>query len=377
MKNRFSTKSVGLLLCFILAITDTQAQTEIITFPVVGSVFQKDQNNNLSFYLAGQLKNTSSMRYLIQRKNGSNWDNIQTDKSLPLTWTVGDRRGFYINAGNLSTGWYRVRLYKLKTFLGIPNRKDIRDTKEFGVGNVYFVAGQSNAQAYLGGDGDDNPNPVLNFTQNPYARVYKIRDNTPDKISNGLPYNKPNANIPSKFDIFDNGKFTDYNKYGVYPNGLASWCWSSLAKKIADEGTPVIFFNNGVGGSSVNQDWGINSNNLNKFKKTLQMYGNVLGAKAVLWHQGERDSQILSLSSTNQSTYLDNYATGLSNIISQSRNVLKDETSKNLSWYISKVSYTTGTNENVGFGIGSQRTTPIFTFDSNCVPNNGIQRKKQ
>lgn len=303
-----------LWLCFTLA--QASAQTEIITFPVNGTVFQKNSAGNYNCHLAGQLQNTNAMYYRIQKKNGTSWNDIATDIQLSSTWAVGDRRGFYKAHGNLSTGWYRVRLYrKYKVWLFF-NKRVYKDTKEFGVGDVYFIGGQSNAAGYSeedplsSGIGGDNTNPFYPVNISNEVRVIhdKNENSYSSELKNGIPYK-------SKFDPLVSGTHFLNDKKGFYPNGAASWCWPALGKMISDGGTPVMFFNNAWPGSSVNSDWNDNATLKGKFTRTLTQYGNILGAKGVLWHQGERDAQILTLSSTNsggnRNTYLNTYKNGM------------------------------------------------------------------
>jgi NPCBM/NEW2 domain/Carbohydrate esterase, sialic acid-specific acetylesterase len=366
MKYITTAKAAVLLLC--LNVSTTIAQTERFTFPVQGSVFQK-VNNQHELYFGGQALETKQLYYRIRKMNGTTWSNstiIANDVPISL-YALGNtgRKGFYKKHGNLPEGWYNLQLYR-KGLLGI---KHICNNTDFGVGDIYFIAGQSNAQGYLGGNEDDNPSPSWSFTQNTKVRIYKENGTaTTNNISKGLPYKY-------QFDAFENGQQDLTPSYGVYPNGVASWCWSSLGKKIADGGTPVMFFNNALGGTSVNTDWTIKNpvngivtpNNLmQKFSETIKMYGNIFGAKAVLWHQGERDSQILTLSTTNKQSYLNDYETGLKNIIQWSRNALSSS-GTNLSWYVSQVSYTTGSNDNVGYGIGPDRGTPSFNYFPSCT----------
>ena len=367
------------------------AQKDIITYPVEGSIFQKDINNNATINIAGQIETTSTLYYKITQKRGSGCGSCGTEQTINnaniTAWNMG-RKGFHLSLGSLPKGWYSVQLYSKRGFWIFKQNVNL-NSKEFGIGDVYFIAGQSNAAGYIGttdpnSPNDDNPNPFLNnFTQNESARVYKVSSDFGNNstVSKGLPYFKENQSTPNKFEIFRNGTNKVTDPMPIYPNGSASWCWSSLAKKISDGGTPVMFFNLAYAGSSVNQDWATSQTSplMYKFSKTLKMYGNVLGAKAVLWHQGERDSQILTLSSTNQTNYLNSYETGLSDIINWSRQALKDDITKNLNWYISKASFTTGPSVDGGFGIGPNRTNPgIFSSNPNCLPtDNGYTTQKE
>ncbi|MDZ7933542.1 MAG: hypothetical protein U5M51_00910 [Emticicia sp.] len=77
---------------------------------------------------------------------------------------------------------------------------------------------------------------------------------------------------------------------------------------------------------------------IGKFYQTLGLYGNILGAKSVLWHQGERDSQILAGYGNPPSNIItNNYNAYLSELIDYSRS---NTGLTGLPWFVSKVSYT-------------------------------------
>lgn len=331
------------LLCLLFR---ANAQTERITFPAEGSVFQKPGSTGHNFQFSGQYKSGVTAYYRIQKQQGSDWNNptnITTDNSLSDIWTVGDRKGFFVNHGNLDKGWYRVRIYTRRSFLGITLKRYYKDTKEFGVGDVYFVAGQSNASGYARPNDDNNIPFFSNFSLNNKARVLPIDGKDLTTIQKGIPYT-------TGFEPFRSGtSVSDYRV--VYPNGESSWCWAPLASKIANDPTkqtPTLFFNNARPGSTVVYDWatGENSTDMVKFRDVLKMYGNIFGAKAVLWHQGENDTQNL-IFSTDQTAYLNSYSTGLDNLIKWSRKATTgSETNASLNWYVSKVSYQTGWGPN-------------------------------
>jgi Carbohydrate esterase, sialic acid-specific acetylesterase len=346
------------------------AQTaDVITFPVNGTVFQRT-NDNHNFSFSGQLQTTGSIRYQIRRRSNIGpvyyWNNVSSgtivgdNSSTGQTWTVGGTRGFFKNHGNLTTGWYELRLYNNSGNLGT---KSYKSTIEFGVGDIYFIAGQSNAAGYS--FSDDPTIPYTAVSQNRYSRVLKINEGNYSSLAKGLPYQ-------NKFDIFESGNASVPLK-PIYPNGVSSWYWNALAEKIK---VPTLFFNNAVPGTKVNFNWnGADGGALrNQFLNTLKQYGSILGAKAVFWHQGEGDSQELTLSSTVAATYLTAYTTNLKNLITDSRNTISGGT--NLAWYVSKVSFTTSVSQNSGLGIGTIRSSPLPTFATNCLPLNSSWQKE-
>jgi hypothetical protein len=343
------------LMVFLLPLFKLQytfGQIDMITFPAEGTVFQKDNNNEHELIFAGQTNASLSLnvyyKILKRSSSGGPWTAVTSAINISPTWTSGDRKGFFINAGKFTKGWYAIKIYRRIFGMNIPVH-----SREIGVGDVYFVAGQSNASGYF-----DPPNdttiPYYNGTStNEAARVYSKSEfhnglssnsNERNDIKSGIPYPKPDDR--KSFEIFRNGT-SESDLVPIFPNGQASWAWAPLAQKIASEkNTPVIFFNVAYPGSSLRWNWTTSENSdLNrKMTKTLMMFGNILGTKAILWHQGEADNQNLGDMTDNRVRQypVGDYSTHLNSLINWSRKPLDDETNKKISWYVSEVSHATG-----------------------------------
>ncbi len=265
----------------------------------------------------------------------------------------GGLKGFYASE-SLPKGWYKIEYHhEWKYWFGLKTASRMIESKEFGVGDVYFVAGQSNASGYNAPEdvvntfSSDNTNNQQ--TDNSITRTFNFLNNTENTaISKGLPQDG----------------FVQLIKSGIpiYPNGIASWCWAPLGNEIANKtNTPTLFINLAKPNSSLLYDWvGFDRNNqafrfdknssttlIGKFYQTLGFYGNILGAKSVLWHQGERDSQILAgIESPDRlpSDITNKYNSYLGELIDNSRN---NQTGlADLPWFVSKVSYTSRGNNN-------------------------------
>lgn len=337
------------LLLFLILTQEAFTQASII-YPAEGSVFQHNQGvATLNF--SGQINNPtpSDIRYFkIEKKNTSlnNWSVYNSYVDVPVNSTFlyknsyGDKYSFYHTLPVFGIGWYRISVYtKLPDF-----SVKIEDIRQFGIGDVYYVAGQSNASGYYDNDTEDNTVPYYaGEPTNDLARVFSYGEDNGSQqspLTKGLPYK-------DTFKPFIHGSTSDL--IPIYPNGVSSWCWSILANKIAnDKGIPTVFFNVAYPNTSLIYDWigfpntssDTSSNTLiGKFIQTLRFYGGTLGAKAVLWHQGERDSQNMLINEL-ASVTSEKYAQYMNDLILKSRNTL----SSNLSWYISKVSFFTGGN---------------------------------
>lgn len=342
-------KSIFFLISILLSLSiHLNAQTGTaarITWPIDGTIFQQGENGTLDMQFAGQLGyGTESFSnyelyittlesescpgtcptYLISSLDySSNWNTTNTGfKSFKTT-------------KNLSKGWYRASIV-IRINLGIFGIIQVPfHTIKFGVGDVYFIAGQSNASGYN--------EPSSDNVQN-YAETYPITDQRESiriiesEVDNnvvnlqGLPHIRGFINLK-------NG--TASSRSRIYPNGRDSWYWAHFANKMAkDKKTPVLLFNLASPDKSI-QDWAsADPELLKKFKRSLQTYGNILGAKAVLWHQGENDTENLRLTlALDKPSFLSSYTTKLNQIISASRNSLAISGNDNLLWYVSKVSH--------------------------------------
>ena len=371
----------------LLLYVNTFAQYARITYPINRTVFQQKPNDVTPISLAFQI---DAIRFT--QDNGSSGGipiykveqmDLQTGLnviSTPRNWTTTSLNSTLISNLSLAKGWYKVTL---GVYFSDPQANFTSEltSVKFGVGDVFFIAGQSNASGY-----DESFDNVINYTQTypsteqydavSFVYVPKNKNSYNDLDVIGLPYN-PNPD-PS-FTILDpflskltNGIEADKNK--MYPNGRGSWYWSQFAYRMAkDKETPVMLFNIATPNTSTS-DWAVNTNTdlYKQFRRMLQTYGNIFGAKAILWHQGEKDTggyHNAQRPHTPQNditqpnydpdgaTYLTNFIVSLQNLISFSR----DDFDANLPWYISTLSYT-----NAG-QITQNGTTPYDPLLENLI----------
>lgn len=239
---------------------------------------------------------------------------------------------------------------------------------------MIFFAGQSNAQGVNGvrspGYGKDPGDPDYS----PEYDCVSVINNTVDC------YCKSTFSFP-KFDNLERGAFNGDKQ--IAPNGYAdAWYYEALGKKIVDKEAgkviPVVFFNVGYGGTSIN-NWQVSANNPNGttpnpfgptncgtdlnssfepvgqpykgLKTSLNYYGGMLGARGVVWHQGESDALTDVINSTHVGGTRSYYNTALSQVIAKTR----QDFDGNLGWAISKASRITinpdegSTNRPAGF----------------------------
>lgn len=337
---------------FFLSIYDGLCQTSVkISLPLDRTVFQQSSSNSTTFQLAGQVKfynqsgSNPAPEYQIEslNKNGG-------VISVPQGWTNAginySATGFFNKTITLSTGWYRITVRYNGT-----NTNAVK----VGVGEVIFAAGQSNAQGVeLGGGNGGIPDLGTN-----YDCITTVNENCWCLKT-------------YKFPVFNQMEYTATDGFmKVAPNGNQTlWCYQALGKRIVDKNpavvTPVVIFNAGSGGSGID-NWKVSSENENnttvnpligvlncdynnpdpnKFpqwgsegpeghpyrglKTSLNYYGGMLGARGVIWHQGESETKLRLENSPDAS----NYQSKLQAIM----NATRVHFSTNLGWAISRVS---------------------------------------
>ncbi|AEI48622.1 T9SS type A sorting domain-containing protein [Runella slithyformis] len=316
-----------------------------ITFPSSRIVFQRDNFGNGTIRITGQYSKSVD-RVEARVVPMSPGQGEQTD------WrTIQDnpQGGFYSGSITVRGGWYELQVR------GIVNGNTISTTElqRVGVGEVFLIAGQSNAQGFFNygapGPGDDRVNCV-NYRNN-------------DNQNNSFPK-------PDFVRMSDNGN--------VGPRGLSSWCWGRLGDMIANRlNVPVLFYNAAWEGTA-SKNWSetvdggtTNSIYINDTYPQGQPYGNlrlalnyyasVTGLRAVLWHQGEADNQINTSAGT--------YQANMRRIIEKSR----QHYGKNIGWVIARTSYYNSKGNNPEI-LNGQNQTVLNTGSVFFGPNtDGIQ----
>jgi hypothetical protein len=370
------------MLCLLKMVN---GQTEIITYPTEGSVFQANSFGVFQIAFGGQVKNTNPMFYRIEKRNGANsWQVIVNDASLSTNFSVltgGIGRGLFSTTynSNLSKGWYRLSIYrKWNNWFGLNTVRSIKHQVQFGVGDIYFIAGQSNASGWYWNDTFSGLDNAISTTgesdkSSPMSRTITYQnDNTGQgqnegvllPITKGIPYNNSQSDLSINFSelkispIAASASAQNGNRINIYPNGYDSWAYGPLGYKMATNeidggdkyaGTPSLWFNAAVGGTSINQGIGFtswldnpfsSSSLIGKLDYTLLNFAGPFGAKGVLWHQGEYD-HLVYLNGLKSATYTNDYSVGLSQIIEWTRQAVDNsmKESSKLNWFISDVSY--------------------------------------
>lgn len=295
-----------------------------IDFPINKAVYQRNNSNNANLNISGKYGDLSTVKIEVRLVNpatgivisGFDW------QTLVLNPTLGH---YFGTLNNVPGGWYTLQTRNISTIGTILN---IATVDRVGIGEVFFVTGQSNAEGFLGyGSVDAQSEKVVTHNYN-------------DQFI----YNSHTSNLPP-FPSFKKIESNDY----LSIKGASSWCYGRLGDLLTNRlGVPIAFFNSGASGTSV-QNWNESSMNqptYNEYtgllygsligmpyvhlRNSLKLYAQNFGVRSVLWHQGETDNR--------KRTSSTDYQNILTSVINQSRLHLNS----NLCWVISRASYDNG-----------------------------------
>ncbi len=316
-----------LLVCIVSS--TVFAQTMKITSPILQSVYQRDKT--------GQREITVSGTYnVLMDKIEIRAVPVVEGQGIPTPWQdlqVAPKGGVFMGKITLFGGWYTLEVR------GIADGKVVgRDVlARFGIGEVFIIAGQSNAQGlkeypYGPSAQDDRVQYVDNY-QNDEEGQYNDLLTDP---------------VPPTFS-----KITQGIKY-MSPRGQTAWCWGMVGDQLVQKlNLPVLFINTAWEGTAI-ENWSYSAQGIptkNKYggfvykpgmpyanlRIAARNYASQYGVRAVLWMQGEADA----LFKTSSTFYRDN----LQLII----NRLSTETGKRITWVIARTSRTSPQNSTVSF----------------------------
>jgi chitodextrinase len=339
--------SLYILILTIVLGFDIKAQISI-TFPMEKAVFQRNQSNQANINIAGSYIPNNSINSVEARLKNA------FDDNLVLDWTVisaNPSNGIFNGTlSNINGGWYKLEVR------GKFNGTEVSSTtlNRVGIGEVFIIAGQSNAQGIEGDNGE------VSATD---ERV--VSHNEVSWFDSGLNQcDKKFPNYPAFSQIQSNSSLSK--------TGFRAWCYGKLGDILANQnrlGVPIAFFNTGAIATS-SQNWKESSDGLstinhyslltycntseipyNALKKSINYYASIFGVRAVLWHQGETDNFAMTL--TDGSTY----ASNINYVIDKSRANL----GSNIPWVISKTSVF---DKNANGGLGNANSSIINAQNS-------------
>ena len=319
------------ILILLLLCTKLSAQITV-SHPISNAVYQRNSASQANLIISGSYSQpiaTAIQARLLNASNatpipGYDWSIIQENP------TMGYFSGQF---SNVPAGWYTLEIRSLRSGTVL----EATTVNRVGIGDVFMIAGQSNGQGYF--DNSNNPIGLASSSEKVVTHDY------------GVYCSNENLPMPVMSQILELTKPSTA--------GFASWCYGRLGENIVNStGFPVAFFNSGASGST-SDNWKVSSdggttNNIftgqqfcstidenngrpysiglpySNFKRGLNYYNSLFGARAVLWHQGESDKV--------QNVSASTYQTNVNYVIAKSRN----DFSNNLPWVISRVSFIDG-----------------------------------
>jgi hypothetical protein len=304
-----------------------------ITHPVERMIFQRNNSNQANINIAGTYySDIDRVEARVVAINGG----------TTTAWTViqnNPNNGYFYGTLTASGGWYslEVKAYKNNTLI------DTKTLQKVGVGEVFAIAGQSNAQ---GGAGVSTP-------------ATDDRVNSVNYSDNLTSYNR----LPIGFSkmVGDSGK--------IGPFHYVPWAWGKLGDLLASRlGVPILFYGAGHGGTSSN-DWSKSAQGLpyngeswkrqdlgapyRALENSVAYYGSLTGLRGVLWHQGESDAE----------TFFVPYYENVREVINKTR---ENSEQTSLAWIIARVSRNPDTHD--GPIIGQNTLISGFNNDPSYPP---------
>ena len=320
----FKLLNLGTVLLMGLVCQVTLAQITI-TSPQERIIYQRNSNNQTKIEIAGYVTSCVDRVQFRLVPLKSNPTAAALGTPIPLegwsdlisTTTCGN----FSNNVTVNGGWYRLELRSIKD----ESVMSTSQIEHVGVGEVFIVAGQSNAtggDANVSGPGaSEDAVSSVNFQNVPIQKYTDIQLPCPEYVH--LDQDTQTA-----------------------PFGNYAWCWGTFGDKMVQKlGVPVMIFNAGWSSTGLwNWKESIDYQNptptispfgytfpdglpFGHLRLTLNHYISQLGVRAILWHQGESDN-IAERSK-------DDYYNDLKTIINESRTL---SGKPDLAWLISRAS---------------------------------------
>ncbi len=274
-------------------------------------VFQRNSQNMANIYIEGSiniLADQIEARITTLDQTGQPIMPIQVTNWATIACPIN---GTFSGAlFNQTAGWYNLEIRASNVGLPIDTTTAIK----VGIGEVFVIAGQSNA---TGGIPQRDPT------------IYAPTD---DRVNTINLFDSTSAILPEmNFSHLESSSF-------IAPIGVTAWCWGVFGQQISTNwNVPIMLFNTALGNTSV-FDWSASARDtvdicrckpyLN-LKKILTNYALKTGIRAVFWHQGENDNG--NFGNILPPTI---YFSNLKTVINKSRSDYQN----NISWVIAKVS---------------------------------------
>lgn len=302
------------LLCLIAGSRQASAQL-VVTSPVANQVMQRNASGMASISITAYAHCPYTRVEAALLPIGGN-----ADPALEQHFDAGQYNQGVLHATfSAPTGWYRLKLSGT-TDNGMI---DSAVVDRVGVGEIFLVAGNSNAMGLPGLGAKDASANVVSFNA-----LNKTLNNENITVA-------PDGPMPAPaFEPLKSGS-------NIFPNGETSWYWGELGDLLFQRWkTPVLFFNTAWAAANAENyrdaASGKDAYNLyvGKYWPNRQPYTNIVntmryltsmtGVRAVLWSHGENDAQL----GFKEADYFD----GIRTLIQNSRR----DSGYDIPWYIAR-----------------------------------------
>ena len=263
-----------------------------VSSPVNRQIVQRNMGNEAALSISGTFTGTGTeiqARAVAIASNGvdTGW----------ITIDAAPTGGTYSATLDVTAGWYELDVRLLDGVSGVATHT----VAKVGVGDIFVVAGQSNAGNFGESAQSADDDRVSYFAVGDGSWSHAV-----DPPSN------PSGNPGSK--------------------GAP---WPELGDLLAAaDDVPIGFAPVADGGSSVQSWLPASSDNYPNLQTAVESFG-TNGFRAVLWHQGEKDNVI--------DTTTSNYVSRLETVIASSRT----DAGWNVPWLVALVSYNSNTDQNI------------------------------
>ncbi len=278
---------------------------------------------------------------------------VYPGQGIEVDWTTlssNPQGGVFSGQVKLMGGWYTILVRGSLAGAEVEQAA----VNRMGVGEVFIIAGQSNAQGIRG------------FPNGPAAQDERVN------------YITNNQNVQSSLADPDPPTFAHLDRQDAHlsPMGQGAWCWGVLGDRLVQKiNVPVLFINASWEGTTI-RNWAQSSrgeptyNAYGGFQYPTNMpyanlaisvryYANMLGVRSILWMQGETDTFPAGTSRSE-------YASNLQYLL----NKLTADIGARVIWTIARTSRTS-TNYSPSGGITSQEIINAQN-DVLAVPFNNV-----
>ncbi len=279
-----------LLLCGVLVPFAGSAVIRI-DYPSERAVYQRDVTGYGTITVAGTY---SSPIDRVEVKAVP----VYPGQGIEVGWTTlssNPQGGVFSGQFKLIGGWYTILVRGSLSGVEVEQAA----VNRMGVGEVFIIAGQSNAQG------------IRNFPNGPAAQDERVN------------YITNNQNVQSSLADPNPPTFSHLNTSDAHlsPMGQGAWCWGALGDRLVQKfNIPVLFINASWEGTTV-RNWSESSrgdatyNAYGGFQYppnmpyanlsiSVRYYANMLGVRSILWMQGETDTYPVGMSRSEYSKHL-------------------------------------------------------------------------